>query len=1024
MNAERVREVMEGALARDTDEIPRFLDESCGPDAELRADVESLLAARKRMGRYLEMPAAAALARDAELAPGQRVGGYEILGVIGRGGSGVVYRARQKSPDRVVALKTLRLRLGGDEARFLDETQTLARFRHPAIAHIYEAGVHEGVPFFSMEFVEGPGTIVDYALAHGLDARARLELLARVADGVHYGHQRGVIHCDLKPGNILVGDDGAPRIVDFGIARTGVMNEGDTELRGTLRYMSPEQCQGGAEPVDVRSDVYALGVVLYELLTGRLPIDVSSGSITQARRRILGEAPVRIESVAPRFRGDVAAIVHKALEKDRERRYASAAALADDLRRHLTDRVVEAAPAGVWVQVRKFARRQRLAFLSFATLGVVLAAAAAVSSWLAVEYRDQRTAAQYEAYLANVAAAAAALEGGDVGEATLRLDHAREAFRGWEWHHLRSRLDTSVATVEWPGVGIGGGALSADGRTLVAAAGALRAWELAAERVLFTVPREPGRRADVVALSPDGQRIVTGYGSGRVDVRSARTGEVLAVAGRHEKQVSMVSFHPDGTRFASAAYDGTVRISDAATGALLATIRAHPGVLLAVRYDRTGTRIATGGDDGRARVFAADSGEPLALLSGHESHVEDVAFSPDGKRLVSASMDQTLRLWDIASSTMLAVRPAHKSGVKGVAWSPDGRTIASCSIDSTVRLWNADDLSAIATYRGHRARVYQVEYATDGARIASFSGDGTVRLWDVARSDDVPWLKSRGGRVGALAFSSDGELVALAAANGSIELWSASSGALVRTLAGGAPASAVRFLDGSRRVVAILPRKVASWTVENGAAEPQRAVSVDLHGALIAADGRIVAWHEGDVLELDAATGAVLSRWNAHSEPVRAAALHEGRGWLVTVSLSGEVRLWHRSGGDPVAMVSVPDARAPTLAFHPDGELVVVGFANGTATLLSVPGLATKATFVTGSQLQVVEFSPDGSRLAACSGDGTFQLWDPSTARQAVALRGHRYAVSAVAWSPDGRSIATAENFTDIVRFWRSEPAR
>ncbi len=1028
MNADRVREVMEGALARDTDEIPRFLDESCGPDGDLRREVESLLHARKRMGRYLEVPAAAALARDAELTPGERIGGYEILGVIGRGGSGVVYRARQKSPDRVVAVKTVRLRLGGDEARFLAEAQTLARFRHPAIAHIYEAGVHEGdgsrVPFFSMEFVEGPGTIVDYARSRGLDARARLELLARVADGVHYGHQRGVIHRDLKPGNILVGEDGAPRIVDFGIARTGAAKDGDTELRGTLPYMSPEQCQGGPE-VDVRSDVYALGVVLYEVLTGRLPIDASIGSITEARRRILGDAPVRIESVAPQFKGDVAAIVHKTLEKDRERRYASAAGLADDLRRHLTDRVVEAAPAGAWVQVRKFARRQRLAFLSFAALGVVLASAAGVSSWLAVEYHQQRTAAQYEAYLANVAAAAAALEAGDVGEASLRLDHAPDAFRGWEWRHLRGRLDTSEAVVAWRESHVGGGALSADGRTLVAAGGSLRGWELPSERVTFTVPREPGRRCDVVALSPDGERIATGRGDGQVDLRGARTGGVLAAAGRHEKQVSMASFHPDGTRFATSAYDGTIRIWDAKTGAPLGTIHTHTGVVLAVRHDRTGARIATGGDDACARVFAAASGEPLAVLSGHESNVEDVAFSPDGRRLVSASMDQTLRLWDIGSGALLAVRQAHRSGVKGVAWSPDGRTIASCSIDSTVRLWNANDLSAIATYRGHRARVYQVEYTADGSRIVSFSGDGTVRFWDVAKSDDVPWLKSGGGRIGALAFSSDGELVALAAADGSIDLRSASSRALVRTLPGGAPASAVRFLDGSRRVVAVvLPRKVASWDVAGGAEEPARDMPVDLQGATIAADGGILAWHKGDVLVIDAATGGVRSRWNAHSERVRAAALHEGRGWVASVSLSGEVRLWRRFGGDPVATASIPDARASTLAFHPHGELLVVGLADGTARLFAVPGLAMRATFATGSPLQVMGFSPDGSRLAICSGDGTFQLWDPSTARQTAALGGHRYAVSAVAWSPDGRSIATAENFTDVVRFWRSGPAR
>jgi WD40 repeat protein len=212
--------------------------------------------------------------------------------------------------------------------------------------------------------------------------------------------------------------------------------------------------------------------------------------------------------------------------------------------------------------------------------------------------------------------------------------------------------------------------------------------------------------------------------------------------------------------------------------------------------------------------------------------------------------------------------------------------------------------------------------------------------------------------------------------------------------------------------------------VEDGAAGPARVVPVDLHGATIAADGRILGWHEGDVIELDAATGAVLSRWNAHSERVRAASIHEGRGCIVTVSRSGQIRLWRRSGGDPVASASIPDARSVTLAFHPGGELLALGSPDGAARLLAVPSLVTRATIATGSQLYAVAFSPDGSRLAMCSGDATFQLWDPATGRQAAALGGHRYSVSAVAWSPDGRFIATAENFTDIVRFWRSEPAR
>ncbi len=1031
MKADRVREVMEGALARDTDEIPRFLDESCGPDADLRREVESLLHARKRMGRYLEVPAAAALSRDTEFAPGERVGGYEILGVIGRGGSGVVYEARQRSPDRVVALKTVRLRLGGEEGRFLAEAQTLARFRHPAIAHIYEAGMHETqgsrVPFFSMEFVEGPGTILDFARSRGLDARARLELLARVADGVHYGHQRGVIHCDLKPGNILVDEDGAPRIVDFGIARTGAAKEGDTEIRGTLPYMSPEQCHDAVEHLDVRCDVYSLGVVLYELLAGRLPIDVSGGSITEARRRILEEVPAPLQNLVPELRGDVSAIVHKALEKDRDRRYASAAALADDIRRHLTDHVVEAVPARAWTHVRKFARRQRVAFLSFAVAVVALIAASGVTSWLAVENHRQRVKAEYDAYLAHVAAAAAALQADDVGEARARLDSAPVPFRGWEWDHLRGRLDTSVAALEWPAHQIGAGALSADGRFVAATpGGGLRVWELPTGRVVFTLQRtrSPGR-AEAVAYSADGERLAVGYHTGLVQIHSARTGEVLLVAGRHAGQVTMVSFDPAGARFATASYDGTVRLWDAATGAPQGTLQVHPREVLAARFSPSGEEIAAGGSDGRVHLLRVPSGERIRTLVGHESNVEDVAWSPDGKRLVSASMDQTLRLWDLESGAVLAVRAAHRSGVKSVAWSPDGRTIASSSIDRTVRLWNAKDVTEIATYRGHLSRVDQLQYAADGARLVSFSADGTVRLWDLAHRNDVCQLKGSGGATTAMAFSPDGALLAVAATDRTVGLWDPSTEAPVRTLSGGA-ALAVGFLANPRRVVAVtLPRQVHVWSIDEGTPARTYTLPADAHRAVITGDGRILARRGGEVVECDAETGAVLSRWNAHAADMAWIAVHGGGGWIVTASDSGEVRLWHGRGGDPVATASFADAHPTRAAFDPDGSRVAVGWSNGIVRLLAVPSLAVTATIAADSSgISALSFSPDGQRLATGSGDGTFRLWDPATGRQTVALSGHRYAVTAIAWSPDGCCIATGESFGTIVRLWRSEPGR
>ncbi len=615
------------------------------------------------------------------------------------------------------------------------------------------------------------------------------------------------------------------------------------------------------------------------------------------------------------------------------------------------------------------------------------------------------------------------------GEARARLDSAPAEFRGWEWGHLRGRLDTSIAALKWPAHPIGAGALSADGRFVAATpAGGLRVWELPTGRVVFTLQRtrSPGR-AEAVAYSADGERLAVGYHTGLVQIHSARTGEVLAVPGRHGKQVTMASFDPAGARFATSSYDGTVRVWDATTGALQATLQVSAREVLAARFSPSGEEVAAGGSDGCVHVFRVRSGERIRTLSGHESNVEDAAWSPDGRRLVSASMDQTLRLWDLKSGAVLAVRAAHRSGVKSVAWSPDGRTIASSSIDRTVRLWNAEDVTELGTYRGHLSRVDQLQYTADAARIVSFSADSTVRFWDLARRNDVCQLKGTGGPATAVAFSSDGALLAVAATDGTIGLWDPSTEATVRTLSGGAhEATAVGFLPSPRRVVAVmLPQQVHIWRIEDGTPERTYTLPADAHRAVITGDGRILARHGGEVVELEAETGAVLSRWSAHAAGVNTIAVHEGGGWIVTASVSGEFRLWHGRGGDPVATASFADAHPTRAAFDPDGSRVAVGWSNGTVRLLDVPSLAVTATIAADSSaISAMSFSPDGQRFATGSGDATFRLWDPATGRQTVALSGHRYQVTALAWSPDGRCIATGESFGNIVRLWRSEPAR
>ncbi|HUN80487.1 MAG TPA: serine/threonine-protein kinase, partial [Phycisphaerae bacterium] len=433
MSPERRRDVQ--SVFEEMVPVPRehraeALARRCGNDQDLRQIVERYLSNLDRMGGFLETPV---FEDEREVPAGVpiRVGRYAIVRKIEGGGMGLVYEARQQEPQRTVALKVIAPGLTSSDMlrRFKLEADVLGQLQHPGIAQIYEAGTAELVfshtepsgetreirtapqPFFAMEFVKGQ-KLDDYAAAHALNIRQRLELVAGICDAVQHAHQKGVIHRDLKPSNILVvAQSAAPKILDFGVARltgrdmqTVTLHTEAGLLLGTIPYMSPEQVLGDPAQIDTRSDVYALGVILYELLADRLPIDVRNVAVPEAARRIREDEPARLSTTHASLRGDVETIVAKAIEKDRERRYQSAGDLAADIRRYLTDEPILARPASNLYKIRKFARRNRGFVLAASLLIAALVTGTVVSLrlyWRAETARrgeaDQRDLAQRRA---------------------------------------------------------------------------------------------------------------------------------------------------------------------------------------------------------------------------------------------------------------------------------------------------------------------------------------------------------------------------------------------------------------------------------------------------------------------------------------------------------------------------------------------------------------------------------------------------------------------------------------------------